>query len=35
MPWSIVARVERANLARCAAYHTLGYNTIWVLSREK
>jgi ubiquinone/menaquinone biosynthesis C-methylase UbiE len=34
MPWSMVARVERANLACCAAYHTLGYNTIWVLSRE-
>jgi SAM-dependent methyltransferase len=35
MPWSVVARVERANLAQCAAYHTLGYNTIWVLSRQK
>lgn len=34
LPWKVVEVLERANLASLASYHTLGYNTVWVLSRS-
>jgi SAM-dependent methyltransferase len=33
LPWKAVRSLEETNLAWIAAHHTLGYNTIWVLSR--
>jgi len=33
LPWRAVKFLERINLASFASYHTLGYNTIWVLSK--
>lgn len=34
LPWSTVARIESANLAWLSGHHSLGYNTIWVLSKK-
>jgi SAM-dependent methyltransferase len=34
LPWKAVRALEEKNLASMAAHHTLGYNTIWVLSRK-
>lgn len=33
LPWKAVEALERANLNSLASYHTLGYNTLWVLSK--
>jgi SAM-dependent methyltransferase len=35
LPWKAVATVERINLRALARRHTLGYNTIWLLSRGR
>ena len=35
LPWRAVAAVERMNLRALARRHTLGYNTIWLLSRGR
>jgi SAM-dependent methyltransferase len=35
LPWTAVRALEEKNLAWTAAHHKLGYNTIWVLSRQR
>jgi SAM-dependent methyltransferase len=34
LPWSAVRGIERANLAWLSQRHSLGYNTVWVLSKK-